>query len=143
MSLEKIHAAIPHRDPFLLVDTIVEWEENFIQCQKTLSGDEFWFQGHYPNHPIMPGVLQCEAALQAGAILLSKHVAGNVEEQVPVATRLNNVRFKNMVYPGDIMTMEVKLDERLSDAFFLTGKVLSQGKVTTRLEFACTVTSPK
>lgn len=139
MTLDAIHAAIPHRDPFLLVDEILTWEEKRIVCRRTLTGQEFWFAGHYPGQPIMPGVLQCEACLQAGAILLSKHVTGSLEEAVPVATRLNNVRFKNIVRPGETIEMDVTLDERLADAFYLTGKVTSGGKVTTRLEFACTV----
>ena len=61
MSLASIQAAIPHRDPFLLIDTVIEQSENRIICQKTLSGDEFWFTGHYPEFPLMPGVLLCEA----------------------------------------------------------------------------------
>lgn len=139
MSLEQIHQAIPHRPPFLLVDEIVEWDENRIVCEKTLTGDEFWFAGHYPGHPIMPGVLQCEAAMQAGAILLSKHISAGDGEKVPVATRLGDVRFKQIVQPGDTMTLEAELTERLADAFFLKGKVTVGGKVTTRFEFACTL----
>ncbi|MEK6233092.1 MAG: 3-hydroxyacyl-ACP dehydratase FabZ [Planctomycetales bacterium] len=141
MSLEQIHEAIPHRAPFLLVDEIVEWEENRIVCKKKLTGEEFWFDGHYPGQPIMPGVLQCEAAMQAGAILLSKHMEAGTDGKVPVATRMNNVRFKRIVRPGEEITLEVDLTERLADAFFLNGKVTCEGKVTVRFEFACTLAS--
>ena len=75
MSLSAIEEAIPHRAPFLLLDEIVEREDNRIVCQKTLRGDEFWFAGHYPEYPLMPGVLLCEAAMQAGAVLLSRLVS--------------------------------------------------------------------
>ena len=71
MSLEKIKAAIPHREPFLLIDEIVEQDDSRIVCRKQFAGDEFWYAGHYPNHPLTPGVLLCEAAMQAGAVLLS------------------------------------------------------------------------
>jgi len=139
MSLEQVLAAIPHRPPFLLIDEIVSWEETKIVCARQLTGEEFWFAGHYPGQPIMPGVLQCEAAMQAGAILLTKFVTEPLSTKVPVATRLNNVRFKNLVRPGDRMDIETVLIERLADAFFMEGKVSVRGKVTTRLEFACTL----
>ena len=72
----EILAAIPHRDPFLLVDEIVERSDTRIVGSKTFGGDEWFFAGHYPGHPLVPGVLLCEAAMQCGAILLSRHFAG-------------------------------------------------------------------
>jgi len=137
MSREQICQAIPHREPFLLVDEIVEWEEKRIVCTKTFSGKEDFFAGHYPDFPLVPGVLLCEAAMQAGAILLSRHLA-DTSGKVPVATRMNDVRFKRMVRPGEMIRMEVELTERLADAFFLTAKVTVEGKVAVRFEFACT-----
>ena len=137
MSLEAIEAAIPHRDPFLLIDTVVEQDENRIVCRKTLGGDEFWFAGHYPDFPLMPGVLLCEAAMQAGAVLLSSHASGN---GVPVATRMRDVRFKRMVRPGETMTLEVTLDETVSQAFFLTARVTVADELAMRMQFACTLT---
>lgn len=139
MSLEAIHRAIPHRDPFLLVDQILSQDERRIVCAKQLTGSEFWFAGHYPGQPIMPGVLLCEAAMQAGAILLSKFVEEPVSQKVPVATRMNDVRFKKMVRPGDRIELDVELTERLANAFFLKAKVTVGGKVAARFEFACTL----
>lgn len=86
MSLEAIQAAIPHRDPFLLIDTVVAQDEKTIHCRKTFTGDEYFYRGHYPNFPLTPGVLLCEAGMQAGAVLLSKQAAA-VAGKVPVATR--------------------------------------------------------
>ena len=139
MSLADIHAAIPHRHPFLLVDEIVEANEQQIVCRKTFSGDEDFFAGHYPDYPLTPGVLLLEAAMQAGAILLSRLVPS--DGRIPVATRINNVRFKNMVRPGDTIEMEVELTERLAEAFFLKAKVNSGGRVAVRFDFACTLAS--
>ena len=136
MSLIPIQAAIPHRDPFLLIDKIVEQEENRIVCQKELSGDEFWFRGHYPDFPLMPGVLLCESAMQAGAVLLSTYADG---EGVPVATRLRDVRFKRMVRPGETITLEVTLDEKVSQAFFLTARVTVAKELAMRMQFTCTL----
>ncbi len=135
MTLEQIHAAIPHRPPMLLVDEIVERTENRIVCRKSFRDDEFFFQGHYPGFPLVPGVILCESAMQAGAILLAAFVAEG--KGVPVATRLNDVKFKKMVRPGDTIEMDVTLDERVGDAFFLTAKVTVGGKPSVRFQFAC------
>lgn len=133
----EITSAIPHRPPMLLVDEIVEQSEETIVCRKTFRADEFFFQGHYPEKPIVPGVILCEAGMQAGAILLSKFVEEG--SGVPVATRLNDVKFKRMVKPGDTIEMSVKLTERLGDAFFLQAKVTCNEKLAVRFDFACTM----
>ena len=135
-----VAAAIPHRPPFLFVDEIVRQSESEIVCRKRFGTDEYFFQGHFPEFPLVPGVVLCEAAMQAGAILLSEKAAAKAGG-VPVATRLNNVRFKQMVRPGDTVEIEVHLDEELGEAFFLSAKVSCQGKPAARLEFACTLTA--
>ena len=136
MSINIIKSAIPHREPFLLVDEIVEQTDNRIVCRKRFAGDEFWYRGHYPEFPLTPGVLLCEAAMQAGAVLLAKHI--NAEQGgVPVATRMNNVKFKTMVRPGDTIELDVDLVERMADAFFLNAKVTVDGKTAVTFDFAC------
>lgn len=144
MSLAEIHAAIPHREPFLMLDEIVEQSPERIVCRKTFTGKEWFYQGHYPGAPLTPGVLLCEACLQAGAVLLSQQAKASAEssaKKVPVATRLNNVRFKRMVKPGETIEIEVTLNERLADAFFMNGKVTVGGKAAATLELACTMTA--
>ena len=137
MSQREILDAIPHRDPFLLVDEVLERSDARIVGCKTFSGEEWFFPGHYPGRPLVPGVLLCEAAMQCGAILLSRHLAAD-PDRMPVATRMSDVRFKRMVRPGEKLVMEVELTERLADAFFLKAKVTVEGKVAVRFEFACT-----
>jgi 3-hydroxyacyl-[acyl-carrier-protein] dehydratase len=137
----QITAAIPHRPPMLLVDEVIEQSENAIACSKTFREDEFFFQGHYPGQPIVPGVILCEAAMQAGAVLLSKFVEDGAG--VPVATRLNDVKFKKIVRPGDTIRMEVTLKERLAEAFFLQARVLCNEKLSVRFDFACTMAAPQ
>lgn len=136
----EIYAAIPHREPFLLVDEILEQTDGRIVCSKVFTGKEEFFAGHYPGFPLVPGVLLCEAAMQAGAILLSGHLAA-IEGRVPVATRMNDVRFKRIVRPGETLRLEVELVERLADAFFLKAKVTVDGKIAARFDFACTAAS--
>lgn len=137
MSLAEIHSAIPHRGPMLLVDEILERTDDTIRCRKTFRAEEFFFQGHYPDFPLVPGVILCEAAMQAGAILLARHLAG--QTGVPVATRINNVKFKQMVRPGDTVELRVKLGERVASAFFLDAQVTCADKMAVRFDFACTL----
>lgn len=137
----EILAAIPHRPPFLWLDEIVEQDQNRIVCQKTFTGEEFFYAGHYPGQPITPGVLLCEAAMQAGAVLLSSIVGGSSPGRVPVATRMEGVKFKRIVRPGETIVIEVELVERLSEALFLKAQVRCQGQLAARLDFACTLAS--
>jgi 3-hydroxyacyl-[acyl-carrier-protein] dehydratase len=144
MTHEEILAAIPHRDPFLLVDEIVERTETRIVGLKTFTGNEWFFAGHYPGFPLVPGVLLCEAATQCGAVLLSSLLPGSENQgNMPVLTRMNDVRFKRMVRPGEKILIEVELVERLADAIFLKAKVTVDGKVAVRLDFACTLAKGK
>ena len=136
MSLEAIKTAIPHREPFLLIDEIVEQSEKRIVCRKRFTGDEFWYRGHYPEFPITPGVLLCEAAMQAGAVLLAKVVADN-PDLVPVVSRMNHVKFKTMVRPGDTVTLDVELTEKLAGAFFLAATVKKGDITAVTFDFAC------
>lgn len=138
-----ILAAIPHRPPMLLVDEIVEQSQDRIVCRKSFRADEYFVQGHFPEFPLVPGVILCECTMQSGAILLAgKMTEPTVGKKVPVATRMDNVKFKQMVRPGDTVQIEVTLNEVVSTAYFMTGKVTCNGKLAARLDFACTVADP-
>jgi 3-hydroxyacyl-[acyl-carrier-protein] dehydratase len=142
MTVDQIEQAIPHRLPMRLLDEVVSSDDKHLIARKTFHSSEFFVQGHFPNFSIVPGVIQCECCLQAGAILLSQHTPEG-DDVVPVATRIDNVKFKQMVRPGDTVEIDVTLNERVGSAYFLSGKVLLGGKVATRLDFACTVTNPR
>jgi len=136
--LEEIKAAIPHRDPFLFVDEIVECTEDRILCKKTFHADEPFFVGHYPGNPIVPGVLQCEAAMQAGAILLTRiYDKEELAGRLPVVAKLEKVRFKEMVRPDDTLLLEVKFRDKVAGIYFLHAKVTVGGKTTAQLDIAC------
>jgi len=137
MTTEEIKNAIPHREPMLLVDEVVEKSEKHIITRKTFRDDEYFIQGHYPGNPIVPGIILCEVGMQSGAILLSQFAG----EGVPVATRMNDVRFRQMVKPGDTVEVHVELVEQLANAFFMKAKMTRDGKQVMRFEFACAAAS--
>ncbi|TVP99880.1 MAG: beta-hydroxyacyl-ACP dehydratase [Planctomycetaceae bacterium] len=142
MTAQQIEAAIPHRPPMRLIDEIVSSDENRIVCLKTFSSSDFFVQGHFPDYPLVPGVIQCECCLQAGAVLLSRHTPAD-QGLVPVATRMDGVKFKKMVRPGDTIRIEVTLVDRVATAFYLTGKVWLGDRLAARLDFACSVANPR
>ncbi len=134
---ELIRRLIPHRPPMLLVDEIVDRSDVRILCRKTFSASEHFVQGHFPGNPVVPGVILCECCLQSGALLVGANRAGDTAGLLPVATRMDAVKFKQMVRPGDTVDIEVTLNEAVSNAFFMTGKVTVHGKLAARLDFAC------
>lgn len=128
----------------LLVDEIVDRGDGSITCRKTFEPDEFFFQGHFPDDPIVPGVIQCECCLQSGALLLGgltsdDPASGDAAAPLPVATRMDGVKFKKMVRPGDTVKIVVTLKEQVSNAYYMTGKMTLDGKLTTRLDFTCSL----
>lgn len=133
-----IQERIPHRAPFLWLDQILELDQENIRAEKYLAADLDVFQGHYPDYPIMPGVLLCEAVFQAGALLISETLQGKEEiTGVPVLTRILGAKFKREVGPGDTIEIRATLKEKMGPAWFMKGSVRVKGKVAVQVEFAC------
>jgi 3-hydroxyacyl-[acyl-carrier-protein] dehydratase len=124
---------IPHRPPFLFVDRVLEENGDTIKTEKKIDPEEPFFRGHYPDNPIMPGVLIFESIFQAGAIMMGKRIAN--EGRIPVLTRVNNIKLKHVVHPGDTMQIEVTLKDLVSTAAYMTGKASVNGKTAVTLEF--------
>ena len=124
---------IPHRPPFLFVDKVTEEFDDTIKAEKTVDPDEPFFQGHYPNRHIMPGVLIFDSIFQTAAIMMGKRIAN--EGKIPVLTRVNNIKLKHAVNPGDTLQIEVKLKDLVSSAAYMTGKASVNGKTAVTLEF--------
>lgn len=140
MERSDIEQLIPHRDPFLWLDEVTELTESSVSARKFVSADLDVFRGHYPQQPVLPGVLICEALFQAGALLIASTM-DSLGDRVPVVTRLNNVQFRRIVRPGETLQLDVELTEQVSQAYFLKGRASVDGKVSVRLEFACTAAS--
>ncbi|MFC1587137.1 3-hydroxyacyl-ACP dehydratase FabZ family protein [Planctomycetota bacterium] len=137
---------LPHREPFLFLDTVEELTKDRIRALRLLKADEFYFQGHYPGYPLMPGVLLCEAVLQAGAALISFRNQGyekDMSASLPVVTRLKDVKFKRQVRPGDTLEIESELTEQLANAYYLKGTVKVAGKTALYLEFSVASVKPR
>jgi 3-hydroxyacyl-[acyl-carrier-protein] dehydratase len=141
LTRSQIEALIPHRDPFLWIDEVLELSPERIVAQTHVKPELDLFRGHYPGNPILPGVILCEAAMQAGALLIARFSSGLRPGEVPVATRINNVKFRQIVRPGDKLLIEVDLTEQLANAFFLKARLSVDGKTTASLEFACATTT--
>jgi len=137
--MEEVLAAIPQRPPFLFVDKIIRREGNSITTQRILRDDEYFFQGHFPGNPIMPGVLLCEACFQTGAILMG---AGN-QSGLGVVTRIKDTKFKNFARPGDTITIKVTLDENIDNAYYMSGTIHIGDKLILKIIFQAALLPPE
>jgi 3-hydroxyacyl-[acyl-carrier-protein] dehydratase len=117
---------IPHRSPFLFVDEIVAESADALTARRAWRAEEDFYQGHYPGAPITPGVLLCEAVFQTGALYMARQaqVAGaKPGEGVPLLAKISDVRFRNPVYPGDVILIEVKKQEEMGGFTMMSGAV--------------------
>ena len=137
LDINDILKNVPHRYPFLLVDRIVELQaEEKIVGIKNVSFNEFFFQGHFPNHPVMPGVLICEAMAQVGAILAHNARGALSDKKVFVLTGLDNVKFKKPVEPGDQLRMELTCLKRRGTFWRMQGIATVDGKLVAQAEIS-------
>lgn len=136
---DEVYKLIPHREPFLFVDKIEEIREDGATVTRVIRADEPQFEGHYPGNPIMPGVLLCEAVFQTAGIYLSSKIkegGDSIEHLTPILSRIKEAKFKQMVKPGDEITIEVTKGEQMGRFYFMKGKVLKDGKPAVTVEFA-------
>ena len=139
LTMEEIHQRIPHRPPFLFIDNIIEINEDSAKASLFVKPDFPFFKGHYPENPIMPGVLLCESVFQTGAIFLADYLSNQSltdENVTPVLSRIRDARFKRMVLPGDDIEISVFLKEQMGQFYNLTGEIKNKGKTALTISFA-------
>lgn len=137
LDVKAVFKHIPHRYPFLLVDRIVEVEKDRrIVGIKNVTFNENFFQGHFPNRPVMPGVLICEAMAQVGAIFAHLSRGESDGEKVFLLTGLDHVKFKRPVEPGDQLRLELMSVRRRGSFWKMRGVASVDGKVVAQAEIS-------
>jgi len=124
--MEDILRLIPHRYPFLLIDKVLDYGKfDFLRAIKNVTANEPFFQGHFPDNPIMPGVLMLEALAQAGGLLHSVSSREDHPEKsfMYYLAGVDNVKFKHMVVPGDQLTVDIKCTIRKNFFWRMEGTV--------------------
>lgn len=133
-----IQKLLPHRYPFLLVDRVVEFERSSrIVCHKNVSINEPFFQGHFPGHPVMPGVLVLEALAQAGGLLIQLSKDGNAGGEVFYLVKIDNAKFSSMVVPGDQLELCVSLKRTIRSMALFECVARVDGKQVACAEILC------
>ncbi len=139
LDIVEIMSILPHRYPFLLIDRIVEIDpRQRIVALKNVTANEPHFQGHFPDYPIMPGVLIVEAMAQAGGALLLTEIPDR-EEKLMVFTGIDNAKFRRPVVPGDQLRIEVTVLNWRSRAVRMQGSVTVDGKLASEATITCQI----
>jgi 3-hydroxyacyl-[acyl-carrier-protein] dehydratase len=140
IDIAEILQRIPHRYPFLLVDRAEDYRAHqSIVGIKCVTMNEPYFQGHFPDNPVMPGVLIVEALAQTGAVLMSKSLDADVKGKTIFFMSLDNCRFRYPVRPGDVIRMEVEVVRARADVFKFRGKAMVGDKTAAEADFAAMV----
>lgn len=137
---------IPHRPPFLFIDEIVSETTDSLVARRTWRAGEDFYRGHYPGAPITPGVLLCEAVFQAGAAFLARQAmaaGAKPGEGVPLLAKINDVRFRSPVYPGDTITIEVKKKDSVGGFTMMSGAIKNGDKRVLNVDFAVAWKAPE
>jgi 3-hydroxyacyl-[acyl-carrier-protein] dehydratase len=139
MDITEIMSILPHRYPFLLIDRVIEMERKHrIVALKNVTANEPHFTGHFPDYPIMPGVLTIEAMAQAGgALLLTEFSQEERADKLMVFTGIEEARFRRPIVPGDQLRIEVTVLNWRSRAVKMQGVCTVEGKVAADATITC------
>lgn len=135
---EEIKKLLPHREPFLFVDRILETNDEGGVCERTFTESDFFFKGHFPEYPVVPGVILIETMAQAGGVILlsQKRVA---EGNLFFLTAVDKAKFRHQVHPGDTVRLEIKNLRVSSKTVKQSGKAFVNGNLAAEAEWMCIV----
>ena len=136
LDINEIREILPHRYPFLLVDRIIEMDAERIVGIKNVTANEPFFQGHFPDFPVMPGVLIVEAMAQTAGVLVLKSMEDRHKKLVFLVA-IENARFRRPVVPGDTLRMEMKILRRKASVAKMAGVATVDGVVVAEAEVMC------
>jgi 3-hydroxyacyl-[acyl-carrier-protein] dehydratase len=136
LDINEIRRILPHRYPFLLVDSIVEMGPERIVGIKNVTANEPFFTGHFPDFPVMPGVLIVEAMAQAAGVLVLKSIPDRDRKQV-LLVAIENARFRKPVVPGDQLRLEMSVIKRKASVAKMAGRATVNGAVVAEAEVMC------
>ena len=138
VDVNTIQTLIPHRYPFLLVDRVIELEPHKrVLAYKNVTNNEPFFNGHFPGHPVMPGVLVIEALAQAGGLLTQLSNEGGCDGKLFYLVKVDNARFAKMVVPGDRLDLEVILKRTIRNMALYVGTARVDGQEVASAEILC------
>lgn len=139
LDIRAIEALLPHRYPFLLVDYVEHLDDDKIIARKMVSRNEPHFEGHFPGHPVMPGVLIVEAMAQAGAIFAGRLTHFDPKKQVIYFMAIDKVKFRKPVVPGDALRLEVVPLRRGGAIWKMRGEAKVDGVTVAEAEFLASI----
>lgn len=125
MNKEEIKQFLPHREPMLLVDEAELDEQGLVHAKYRIKEDEFFTRGHFPGNPVVPGVILCEIMAQSCAVAVKDEIPGHIT----LYAGLSDVRFKNIVRPGDLCEITARMEDRKGQIFFFSAKLEVGGKL--------------
>ncbi len=132
MNKEELKAILPHREPMLLIDEAAVGDDGKAYGKYTVRGDEWFLQGHFPERPVVPGVIQCEMLAQTCCVLMSENIKGNT----PLFTGIDKLRFRGMVLPGDTISFVCGIEKSKPPFYFAKGSGYVNGKLCVSGEFS-------
>jgi 3-hydroxyacyl-[acyl-carrier-protein] dehydratase len=140
----EVESLIPHRPPFLFVDEITARTDDTLTARRTWRADEDFYRGHYPGAPITPGVILCESVFQTGALLLASKLTGQGRTAgVPLLAKVENVRFRHPVYPGDTTTIDVKINDVAGGFYLMSGAMKNGDQRVLNVDFSVAWKAPE
>lgn len=142
LEVEEIQKHLPHRPPMLMLDRVLEFTDTTIKVEKTVDENAFYFQGHFPGNPIMPGVMIVEAIAQSGALLAALNDMFDTETHLLAFAGIEGAKFRRPVSPNETLCVSVEIVKQRRNLYKFAGHAEVEGSIVTQLTFSA-ASSPR